>query len=279
MDVGFMGLGAMGRPMAANLARAGHRVVAWNRSPIDAPEGVQLVHSPAAVGDETGIAFVMVSNASAVEEVLFGEKGWAEGAADDALLVQSSTIGPTATRSIGGRVEAAGFQFLDAPVSGSVKPAENAELVVLGGGDPGLFERYQGVFDAIAKRTVVFGPVGSGSVAKLGVNGLLVSVVAAASESISWMLDRDPNLDISTFASVIERISPLAAARAGSIADVAPRGGFSLRQAAKDMELVVEEFGSSNVMEAVRALTRGGLDLGFSDLDVSCLGAVVRELR
>ncbi len=277
MDVGFMGLGAMGRPMAANLAGSGHRVIAWNRSPVEAPEGVDLVDSPKAVAEHTGVAFVMVSAADAVEEVVFGDGGWASGAKPGSVLIQSSTIGPTAAESLGERVAAAGFEFLDAPVSGSVKPAENAQLTILGGGDQALFDRYQSLFDAIAKRTVVFGPVGSGSVAKLGVNGFLVSVIAAASESLSWLHEREPDLDIPTFASVIERISPLAAARAESIAGDAPSGGFSLRQAAKDMELVGEEFGPGGVVEAVRGLTRAGLELGFGDLDVACLGAVVRS--
>ncbi len=276
MDVGFIGLGAMGRPMARNLAAAGHEVLAWNRSPIEAPEGVTLVESPGAVGDRTAVAFVMVSAADAVEEVVFGENGWAGGAKPGSVLIQSSTIGPEAAESIGERLAAAGFHFLDAPVSGSVKPAENAQLTILGGGDQDLFDRYASLFDAIAKRTVVFGPVGSGSVAKLGVNGFLVSVIAAASESLSWVQERDPDLDITTFASVIERISPLAAARAESIAGKAPAGGFSLQQAAKDMELVGAAFGTG-VVEAVRALTRSGLDMGFGDLDVSCLGTVVRN--
>ena len=277
MNVGFIGLGAMGQPMARNLAGAGHRVVAWNRSPVETPEGVDLVDSPKAVGEQTDVAFVMVSASDAVEEVLFGETGWATGAKPGAVVIQSSTIGPAAAESIGARVIAGGFGFLDAPVSGSVKPAENAQLTILGGGDKELFDRYQSLFDAIAKRTVVFGPIGSGSVAKLGVNGFLVSVIAAASESLSWVHDRDPELDIATFASVIERISPLAAGRAESIAGDAPSGGFSLRQAAKDMELVGDEFGPGGVVEAVRGLTRSGLDLGFGELDVSCLGAVVRS--
>lgn len=277
MNVGFMGLGAMGRPMAVNLAGSGHQVIAWNRSPVEAPDGVDLVDSPKAVAEHSGVAFVMVSAADAVEEVVFGDGGWASGARPGSVLIQSSTVGPAAAEGLGERVVGAGLEFLDAPVSGSVKPAENAQLTILGGGDQALFDRYQSLFDAIAKRTVVFGPVGSGSVAKLGVNGFLVSVIAAAAESLSWVREREPNLDIPTFASVIERISPLAAARADSIAGDAPPGGFSLRQAAKDMELVGEEFGPGGVVEAVRELTRAGLELGFGDLDVSCLGAVVRS--
>jgi len=278
MDVGFMGLGAMGRPMASNVAKAGHRVLAWNRSPVEPPEGVTLVDSPRAVGEQTGVAFVMVSAADAVEQVLFGEDGWTAGAQPGAVIIQSSTIGPTAAERLGSRVEVAGFGFLDAPVSGSVKPAENAQLTVLGGGDQTIFDRYQSIFEAIAARTVVFGPIGSGSAVKLAVNGLLVSVLGAAAESLSWLIDREPGLDVKAFASVIERISPIVAARAETIAGSAAGGGFALRQAAKDMELVGEEFGAGGVMEVVRGLTRAGLDLDFGDLDVACLGAVVRSM-
>ena len=277
MDVGFMGLGAMGRPMARNLAKAGLRVLAWNRSPIEPPEGVTLVGSPRAVGELTEVAFLMVSDADAVEQVLFGEDGWTARAKPGSVVIQSSTIGPSAAGRIGSRVEAAGFGFLDAPVSGSVKPAENAQLTILGGGDQVLFDRYQSLLEAIASRTVVFGPTGSGSAAKLAVNGLLVSVIAAAAESLSWLIGRQPDLDVKEFASVIERISPLASARAETISGTAAAGGFSLRQAAKDMELVGEEFGAGGVMGSVRSLTRAGLDLGVGDLDIACLGAVVRS--
>lgn len=277
MDVGFIGLGAMGRPMARNLAASGHRVIAWNRSPIEPIEQVTLVGSAQAVGEQTDVAFVMVSAADAVEEILFGPMGWEQGAGPGTVVIQSSTIGPTETRRIGARVEAGGRRFLDAPVSGSVKPAENAQLTILGGGDHELFERYMDLFDAIGKRTVVFGPIGTGSSVKLAVNGLLISVIASAAESLSWLIDREPDLDVATFASVIERISPLAAGRADAIAGSAPKGGFSLRQAAKDMELVGEEFGTSAVMHAVRDITRAGLELSMGDLDVSCLGSIVRR--
>lgn len=277
MDVGFIGLGAMGRPMARNLAKAGHRVQGWNRSPVPAPDGVALVDSPRTVGEQTEIAFVMVSNAGAVEQVLFGEQGWVGGAQPGSVLVQSSTIGVAATEDIGSRVEAAGLRFLDAPVSGSVVPAEGARLTVLGGGDQGVFDELESVFSAISTRVVVFGPIGSGSAAKLAVNGLLISVIAAAAESLSWLTGRLPGVDVESFASVIERISPLASARAKSIAGDASSGGFSLRQAAKDMELVGEELGGHGVMGAVRELTRAGLEMGLADLDVACLGQVARR--
>lgn len=134
MDVGFIGLGAMGRPMAANLAAAGHRVVAWNRSPVEPPEGVVLGKSPRHLAKEAPVVFTMLTDGPAVEAVLFGEDGWVSGAAAGGTVVQTSTIGPTAVGPIAVRLESAGLHLLDAPVSGSVKPAINRELVILGGG-------------------------------------------------------------------------------------------------------------------------------------------------
>jgi 3-hydroxyisobutyrate dehydrogenase len=265
--------------MAANLAAAGHRVVAWNRSPVEAPAGVTLGESPRHLAQEAPVVFTMLTNGAAVEEVLFGENGWVSGAPAGATVIQTSTIGPTAVKPISARLEAAGMHLLDAPVSGSVKPAINRELVILGGGDPALFEQFAPLFAAISARTVVFGPVGSGSSAKLAVNGLLIAVIAAAAESISWLTTSEPDIDIKAFASVIDRISPLAVARAEAIAGTAPKGGFSLRQAGKDMELVVSEFGAGEVMTAVRELTRAGLTMGMADLDMACLGAAVRGSR
>jgi 3-hydroxyisobutyrate dehydrogenase-like beta-hydroxyacid dehydrogenase len=262
--------------MVTNLVGAGNRVVAWNRSAFAAPDGAEAAGSPAAVGEAAGAAFVMVSDAAAVEEVLFGEEGWASGAKPGSVVIQSSTIGPTATAAIAERVESAGFRFLDAPVSGSVKPAENAALTILGGGDPDLFAQHQELFDAIGSRTVVFGPVPAGSYAKLAVNGLLISVIAAASECLAWLGERAPEMSAEDYASVIERISPLAAGRVPSISGTAPVGGFSLKQAAKDMELVGEEFGGAAIMEAVRSLTRKGISLGFDDRDMACLGEAAR---
>ncbi len=279
MDVGFIGLGAMGRPMAANLAAAGHKVLAWNRSPVEPPEGVTLGESPRHLAQQAPVVFTMLTDGAAVEAVLFGENGWASGAAPGSTVIQTSTIGPTAVRPIADRLEAAGLHLLDTPVSGSVKPAINRELVILGGGDPALFEQFQPLFAAISARTVMFGPVGTGSSAKLALNGLLVAVIAAAAESISWLTAREPGIDIKAFSSVIDRVSPLAVARAETIAGSAPKGGFSLRQAAKDMELVVREFGPAEVMTAVRELTRAGLSMGMADLDMACLGAAVRGRR
>lgn len=276
MKIGFIGLGAMGRPMARNLASAGHEVVAWNRTLGVTVEGVGLAESAAAVGASAEPTVVMVSEEAAVRQVLFGPDGWCAGAAPDDTVIQSSTIGPQAASRVAADLAARGFRMLDAPVSGSVKPAEAGQLTVLGGGEPAEFERFESLFAAIAARTVVFGPVGAGSAVKLAVNGILISVVAAAAEALTWLIDTEPEVSLDELATVLERISPIVFSRTPAIAGSAPSGGFSLQQVAKDMELV-RTLVPGSVLAAVADLASEAVAQGLADRDLAALGEAARR--
>lgn len=279
MDVGFIGLGAMGQPMAANIASAGHRVHAWNRSPVTPPEGVDLLPSPAAVAAASDATMVMVSDEQAVRAVLFGGKGWAEGAPTGALLVQSSTISPDATRDIAQRCTERGLRFVDAPVSGSVAPARDGALTVLAGGAAADLAAVEPLFGAIAKAVVRCGEVGSGSAVKLAVNAALVTAMAGAAEALTWLVDAEPDLSIATVAPVFERVSPLVAKRAEALVGDAPIGGFPLAHVAKDMDLVVEAMAPATVLEAVRDMAREAAAGGLAARDLSALGMAARHRR
>jgi 3-hydroxyisobutyrate dehydrogenase len=279
MDVGFVGLGAMGRPMAGNIAAAGHRVRAWNRSPVSAPEGVELVGSPAEVATASAVTVVMVTDEQAVRAVLFGQDGWVAGAGDGALLVQSSTIGPHASRDVARSCAEQGVRFVDAPVSGSVGPAREGALTVLAGGDDDDLADAAPVFDTVAKTVVHCGGVGTGSAVKLAVNAVLVTAMAGAAEALTWLVEAELDLAVDTVAPVLERISPLVARRAGALVGEAPEDGFSLAHVAKDMDLVVGAMAPALVLEAVRAAARGAVDGGLADRDVSALGMAARRRR
>jgi 3-hydroxyisobutyrate dehydrogenase len=275
MRTGFIGLGAMGVPMASRLAATGVDVIAWNRSPVTAPEGVRLVDSPRAVAEETDAVVVMVTGPEAVEEVLFGDAGWVGGASAGDTVIQSSTVGPDAMRAIARRLDDEGVQVLDAPVSGSVPVAEQGALTVLGGGDETRFKSFAPVFDAFAKSVLVFGPVGTGSAVKLMVNATLISVVAAGAEALRW-LDAREDVDVDTLAGALERISPILAKRLPAVRGEAPEGGFSMKHVAKDlglMDLHDEEL----VLRAVAARCRQAMDDGLADHDLAALGAAARR--
>ena len=182
--VAFIGLGIMGAPMAANLARAGFEVIVWNRTHERADRfasehGTQTAESPQAAAAASDVTITMVVDAPDVEEVIFGPRGAAQGLRQGALAIDMSTIPPSASVSIGERLRAEGIGFLDAPVTGSRPRAEDGTLTIMAGGDEADFERARPVLEAMGKLVVHAGPQGHGSMVKL-INNTLAAVNAEA---------------------------------------------------------------------------------------------------
>jgi len=183
--VAFLGLGTMGAPMAANLARAGIEVIAFNRTGARAEElagrhaNVTLAATPAEAAAAAGVAISMVPDIAEVEQVLLGPDGAAEGLDAGDLAIDMSTIAPSASRSIAQRLGERGIEFLDAPVTGSRPKAEDATLTIMAGGREAAFDRAQPLFEAIGELVLHAGPQGHGSMLKL-INNTLAAVNAAA---------------------------------------------------------------------------------------------------
>ncbi len=183
--VAFLGLGIMGAPMAANLARAGIEVVAWNRTREKAEalaaehDNVSVAETAAQAAATADTAISMVPDVPEVEEVLLGSGGAAEGLREGGLAIDMSTISPSASRSIGERLGERGIAFLDAPVTGSRPRAEDGTLTIMAGGDAEAFERARPLFEAMGELVVHAGPQGHGSMVKL-INNTLAAVNAAA---------------------------------------------------------------------------------------------------
>ena len=183
-EVGFLGLGIMGRPMADNLARAGFPVRAWNRTRSKAEdlasehENVTVAGS-AAEAAEAGIVISMVPDTAEVEEVLLGPGGAVEGLPAGGLAIDMSTIAPSASRAIAERLAEGDVAFLDAPVTGSRPKAESATLTIMAGGPAEAFERARPLFEAMGEVVVHVGDQGHGSMVKL-INNTLAAVNAAA---------------------------------------------------------------------------------------------------
>ena len=183
--VAFLGLGIMGRPMAANLARGGFEVVAWNRTREKAErlaaeeDRVSVADTPAAAAGETGIVISMVPDTPEVEAVLLGADGAAEGLPAGGLAIDMSTISPTASRAVGERLGERGVSFLDAPVTGSRPKAEDGTLTIMAGGEEEAFRRALPFFEAMGSLVLHVGPQGHGSMVKL-INNTLAAVNAAA---------------------------------------------------------------------------------------------------
>jgi 2-hydroxy-3-oxopropionate reductase len=169
-SLGFIGLGAMGAPMATNLLRHGHAVTIWARRPeAMAPllaVGATSGASAADVAVRSDITITMVTDTRAVEEVILGERGIVRGARSGAMVIDHSTIAPDAARRIAAELEAGGIDMLDAPVSGGAAAAEAGALAIMIGGPEAAVERAKPVLSCYAKTTVHIGPNGAGQVAK-----------------------------------------------------------------------------------------------------------------
>ena len=182
-SIGFIGLGIMGSGMAANLLRAGFDVTVWNRSPGRitplAQAGAAVADSPAAVAGSSTLIITCVSDTPDVEEVVLGKNGVIETIRPGSLVIDCSTISPTATKAIAARLATHGAHWLDAPVSGGSEGAAKGTLSIMVGGDEGQVARAMPILQAMGKTITHVGGQGAGQMAKL-VNQILVVVTMQA---------------------------------------------------------------------------------------------------
>jgi 3-hydroxyisobutyrate dehydrogenase len=170
--LGYLGLGLMGFPMTRRLLNAGYEVAVWNRSAGKAAAlveaGAQPAASPREMATTATIIFMCVTDAAAVEKVVFGPEGLAASPGDGKLVVDFSSIHPDKARAIAARLKAAnGMGWVDAPVSGGTKGAEEGTLAVMAGGDAADIERVRPYVLAMARRLTHMGPTGAGQTTKL----------------------------------------------------------------------------------------------------------------
>jgi 3-hydroxyisobutyrate dehydrogenase len=187
--VGFIGLGLMGGPMAANLLKAGFGVTVWNRTaartqPLVAL-GAQAAGSPREAAAACEVLITIVSDPPALEQVLWGEQGALEGLRRGSVLVDSSTVSPMLARRVAAACADHGIEFLDAPVTGGTWGAEKGELTIMVGGDAGTLARVEPIFAPLAKRVIHIGPNGTGQTVKLAMNLLLALEVDALVEALA----------------------------------------------------------------------------------------------
>jgi 2-hydroxy-3-oxopropionate reductase len=186
MNIGFIGLGVMGRPMAGHLIDAGHELTLNRVKPVSQPlvdKGGTAAATAEAVAQASEVVILMVPDTPDVEQVLFGPDGVAEGLSAGKLVIDMSSISPVATKDFAARIEAHGCDYLDAPVSGGEVGARNAALTIMVGGRPEAFARAKPLFEAMGKTITHVGPSGDGQTAKVAnqiIVGLTIQAVAEA---------------------------------------------------------------------------------------------------
>lgn len=270
--IGYIGLGIMGRGMAHNLLRAGFPLTVWNRSPERMTAllkaGAAAGESPADVAAKSDIVMTCVSDTPDVEQVILGENGIVHGAASGALVIDTSTISPAATRQIAAKLAERGVAMLDAPVSGGSEGAEKATLSIMVGGEVAAFERALSVFQAVGRVVTHMGGSGSGQATKLVNQILCVANMLAASEAL--LLAQASGLDLNKTLQAVgggAGGSWMLNNRGPQVARRDFRPGFTIDLQQKDLRLVLEaadELGlpltlTSTIHGFYNALQRQGL--------------------
>jgi len=187
-DIGFIGLGIMGRPMAGHLQKAGHRLhVVRHTRPIPGEiTGAGAVECASAkeVAERAEVIIVMVPDTPDVEAVLFGDQGVAEGLSPGKTVIDMSSIAPLATKDFAKRIADLGCDYLDAPVSGGEVGAKAATLTIMVGGDEAAFARVKPLFEAMGKNITLVGGVGDGQTCKVA-NQIIVALnIEACAEAL-----------------------------------------------------------------------------------------------
>ena len=187
-NIGFIGLGIMGAPMAGHLADGGHSIfTALNRSPLPASlegKGVTVCGSPKEVAEQSDIVITMVPDTPDVERVLFGENGVAEGLSSGKLVIDMSSISPIDTKVFAEKIAALGCHYVDAPVSGGEVGAKNAALTIMVGASDEAFARAKPLFELMGKNITQVGGVGDGQTCKVA-NQIIVALnIQAVSEAL-----------------------------------------------------------------------------------------------
>lgn len=282
--IGFIGLGIMGKAMAANIARAGYPLTVYNRTPGQAahlrPLGVAEAATPGTLAAEAEVIILMLTGPEAIDQVLWGEAGVAACARAGASIINMSTVSPNYSHELQRKLAQCNLALIDAPVSGSKKPAEDGTLLILAGGDREHVVKHTPLLGAMGKNVIYCGSVGQGSMMKMAINLLLGAMMEALCETVNFGkkggLTEDVIFDVITS-------GPLNCGLYQSKEEMLRNGDFAaqfpLKHAAKDLKFIVDTAYQTGaavpVGHALLQLLRLGVGQSWGELDIAAILKVI----
>ena len=282
MRVAFLGLGIMGRSMAANLVKAGHEVSVWNRSAGKQVDGARVAVSPAEAARGAEVVWMCVSDTAAVERVLFSADGVESVLAPGMIVADSSTIAPSATRKFAERVRARGADYVDAPMTGSKVAAESGQLIFITGGEEATLARLEPLFNAMGKKVLHMGPTGHGQSAKLGGNLMISLMFEGFAEALTLTsklgVPRERFMELVNASMIRSGVSDYKAPFVLRH-DFSPN--FPLRLMHKDIHLMLDAAREARVklpgLETVEEIYEVATEEGSADLDYAATLALLEK--
>ncbi len=285
--VGFIGLGLIGKPMCMNLVKKGFDVTCWNRTASKMEDvvaaGAKAAGSARDAAEGNEFTIIMVNDSPDVEEVILGPNGVIEGAEEDSVVIDMSTISPSVTREIACKLAGKGVHMLDGPVSGGVGGAETGTLSIMVGGDAEVLERSRHVLEGMGTRITHCGSNGMGQVTKLANNITGQGTLAAVTEGLIFAAKHGGDLEATLSALsggaaqswMLENLGARMCDR-----DFAP--GFMVDTAQKDMRLILQAAEEMNVSLPVTALVtqifRSAQEMGYGEDGTQAYAKVMETL-
>ena len=281
MKIGFIGLGVMGAPMAANIVKAGHELTVYDRSPQAVAALVKLGAKSAACGREVGqaseIVVTMLPEPQHVDEAILGPDGVAEGLQKGGVVIEMSTIDPGTSRRIGDALRARGMDLVDSPVGKTSEHAVTGTLTLMVGGNPAAIDRVMPVLKCMGTDTYFCGGPGTGHAMKMTNNLLATTIMVANTEVLSMGIKAGLTLELmqEVMRTTMAWNQQLAVAmpKKAFVGDDSP--GFAIRLACKDVRIaceVAETMGfEALVGRAAQATMDRAIAMGLGDRDTAAL--------
>ena len=283
--IGFLGLGIMGKAMAANLLKAGFDVTVWNRNTDKCADlialGAHQGDTPKAVAASCDITFAMVSDPEAALALCQGQDGVAAGIGAGRGYVDMSTVDDKTSKSISEQIIKAGGRFLEAPVSGTKKPAEDGTLIILAAGDPSLYNDAKPAFDVMGKMSSYLGEVGQGANMKLVVNMMMGGMLSIFSEGMS--LGQKSGLDGQQILDILDAgamANPMFKGKGAMLLNENYSTSFPLKHMQKDLRLAIALGDQLEQPLPTAAIAneafKQAMKAGFADEDIAAVYKVIK---
>jgi 3-hydroxyisobutyrate dehydrogenase len=283
MKIGFIGTGLMGLPMAQRLIAAHHALTVYNRTatklePLKAV-GAEVAPSPDLAISAAECVVLMLTDASAIREVLLNEASRQQ--LSGRMVIQMSTIAPDESRSIRDSVVAAGGEYIEAPVLGSIPEAQSGRLIVMVGAEPQQFERLLPLLKTLGADPILLGSVGSAAAVKLALNQLIGSMTSAFAASLGLMLRQ--NVDVEAFMTIVRKSALYAPTFDKKLQRMLDREysnpNFPTKHLRKDMALFIATAHANDLnvenVEGVHQILEEALQQGLADQDYAALFSVI----
>ena len=287
MKIGIVGTGMLGEAVGLHLLDVGYKITVFNRSKEKTEKlenkGAIVVDSPKNVAEKSELVIVVVKDADAVKDVVFGDYGILAGKHEGMCIADMSTINPNSTREISKKVTEHGIDYMEIPVMGGPNVAINGKLVIMASGKKEVFEKFKTIFESIADQSIYLGDTGTAHSIKLAMNLQIAMLALSLSEGIT--LTKKAGFDPEIFLKVLNSTyfkTGMSEGKAHKMINDSVKPTFTLANLKKDLDTINDAAESFDVelpmAKIARKIYADATDAGFGDIDYTGIISYIRKL-